>query len=96
MPDQSAERRPHDDGAAAGALRLELAVHAGAGEVTRRRTDKLASEARVRRLYQLVFARDPRENEAKAAERFLRNATDKDWSQYAQVLLLTNEAMFVD
>ncbi len=63
-------------------------------------------EQRVRALYRLVLARAPEPAEVRAALHFVREAEaerqrSKDsrltaWEQYAQVLLLTNEVMFVD
>lgn len=63
-------------------------------------------EQRVRALYRLVLARAPEPAEVRAALRFVGEADaeqrrSKDsrltaWEQYAQVLLLTNEVMFVD
>jgi len=66
------------------------------------RTDKVEGEARVRQLYRLVFAREPVAAEIQAALRFVDPKGRAEpsqltpWQQYAQVLLLTNEAMFVD
>jgi hypothetical protein len=59
-------------------------------------------DRRVMALYRFVLARDPEPAEIQAALRFLdAERGDKEskltsWEQYAQVLLLTNEAMFVD
>jgi hypothetical protein len=67
---------------------------------------ELAAESdparRVTILYQLLLTRAPRPEEVQLALRFLRDAeTAKDakltpWQQYIQVLLMTNELMFVD
>jgi len=58
---------------------------------------------RIESLYQTVFARRPEEAETALAEHFVEEAsTHKDestldpWEQYAQVLLLSNEFLFVD
>jgi hypothetical protein len=58
--------------------------------------------AKVTALYRLVLARPPRAEEAQAALRFLGAAHAAEGAQLspgqqlAQVLLLTNEVMFVD
>ena len=73
---------------------------------------RLSPTDRVESLYQLVFARRPDEAETELALRFVdaaqadaarTAAKDKDatakldpWAQYAQVLLASNEFMFVD
>ena len=58
---------------------------------------------RVRALYRIVLARDPDADELRLATTFLAAAeksTEKSqltpWQQFAQVLLLTNEALFVE
>jgi hypothetical protein len=66
------------------------------------RTEKLAVELRVRELYRLVYARNPEPAEVHAGLRFVEAPPGSErsqltpWQQYAQVLLLTNEIMFVD
>jgi cytochrome c553 len=52
-----------------------------------------AEKDRVAAIYQLLFQRGPEEKELAAAARFLREA---DWVQYAQVLLSSNEFLYVD
>ena len=57
-------------------------------------------------LYRLVFSRNPSEVEVESAVRFVQQTADEQttdqrsslapWVQLAQVLLLTNEWMFVD
>ena len=49
------------------------------------------NRATVRRLYQRLFGRDPRENELRLAEHFLETSA---LEQYAQALLATNEMVF--
>jgi hypothetical protein len=109
VPDQSVERRPQTtvpqqalfamnapfllEQARALAARPEVA-----GETT--------PEGHVAALYRLVLARQPRPAEVKLALAFVaaaeaEPAPTKDagltpWQQYAQVLLMTNEALFVD
>ena len=56
----------------------------------------------MRELYRLVLARDPDANEVKVGLRFIESPLGPErsqlsaWQMYAQVLLLTNEMMFVD
>ncbi|MCU0704402.1 MAG: PSD1 and planctomycete cytochrome C domain-containing protein [Fimbriiglobus sp.] len=56
---------------------------------------------KVTAAYRLAFARNPESQEVALAERFLKLPTNKDdkltrWQQFAQVLLASNELMFVD
>jgi hypothetical protein len=54
-------------------------------------------EARVRRIYQILFARGPSSVEALLADAFLGSEpSGARWQQFAQALLLTNEFVFVD
>ena len=62
-----------------------------------------SESARVDYIYQLLFARHPKENELKLALSFLDDTqagADGDkltrWEQYALVLLASNEFLFVD
>ncbi|HYP15483.1 MAG TPA: DUF1553 domain-containing protein [Bryobacteraceae bacterium] len=50
-------------------------------------------ELKIRKAYQLLYGRDPAEPEVKLGLDFLREA---DWTQYARVLLTSNEFLFVD
>jgi len=57
--------------------------------------------ARVRLAFRLLFSRDPDADELRTAEEFLsrpqaQSAGLTRWEQYAQVLLISNEAMYVD
>jgi hypothetical protein len=66
------------------ARRLKAEVPAGGG-------------ARVRRAYALLFGRPPSDAEARLAADFLTGpGSDPEWAQYAQVLLGSNEFLFVD
>lgn len=49
--------------------------------------------SRIDQLYQFVFVRSPTADEQQAGLEFVSSAT---WEEYAQVLLMTNELMFVD
>lgn len=58
---------------------------------------------RIRRLYQLAYGRDPRPEEVDRAMAFLQAAEVEregtrlnPWEQYAQVLLMSNEFVFVE
>jgi hypothetical protein len=69
---------------------------------------KLSPADRVESLYQIVFARRPDEAETELALRFVdaahvdatgagaTRAKLDPWAQYAQVLLASNEFLFVD
>jgi hypothetical protein len=58
-------------------------------------------EAKVAALYRLVLMRKPEKGETAAALQFVKTAPAADaklsiWEMFAQVLLQTNEVMFVD
>ena len=57
------------------------------------RVESLSEPDRIERLHQLVLARPPTDTEATLGLKFARNG---GWKTYAQVLLMTNEMMFVD
>ncbi|HEY7117381.1 MAG TPA: DUF1553 domain-containing protein, partial [Tepidisphaeraceae bacterium] len=64
-----------------------------------RRADSDTDEARIRRAYELLFARGPSNEELRLGVEFLQepeNAQLSRWSQYAQILLASNEALYVD
>lgn len=105
-PDQSADRRPHTTtpqqalfGMNSPFMLEQAKAVAGRREVYAEKTP----EARIAALYRLVLLREPTPEEVNAGLRFL-HAAEADaaraqlspWEQYAQVLLLTNELMFVD
>jgi hypothetical protein len=54
-----------------------------------------AGEARVKAMYQRLFQRDPLEEEIVDALNFIEGDLDA-WSQFAQVLLMSNEFRFLD
>src|SRR5262249_47422772 len=67
----------------------------------RLRAEGGGEEARVRRAYALLFGRPPTGTELKLAAEFLAaGKTDPErearWQQYAQVLLGSNEFLFLD
>ena len=48
-------------------------------------------------LYRRLLARDPTSSELELGQTFVENCNDVDaWQQYAQVLLASNEMMFID
>lgn len=54
-------------------------------------------QAKVTRLYETIFARQPTDDEKQLAAAFLgANPTAESWQQLAQALLMTNEFVFVD
>ena len=60
---------------------------------------KESNRSRVERTYQLLFAREPDREEMQVALEFLRqpesNAMTR-WEQYSQMLLASNEMLYVD
>ncbi|MBI3416954.1 MAG: DUF1549 domain-containing protein [Verrucomicrobia bacterium] len=60
---------------------------------------KESNELRVQRAYQLLFDREPSREESKLASDFLGKPASGElsrWEQYAQLLLASNEMMYVD
>jgi hypothetical protein len=54
-------------------------------------------QAKVARLYETIFARQPTDDEKQLAMAFLDTSpTAESWQQLAQALLMTNEYIFVD
>jgi hypothetical protein len=58
-------------------------------------------EGRIREAYRLLYGRAPDAGEVEPALEFLRRANPEDagltrWEQYAQVLIASNEALYVD
>jgi mono/diheme cytochrome c family protein len=110
-PDQSAERRPQTTVpqqalfAMNSPFMLEQALSLAASPPV---SGKLSPPDRVESLYEIVLGRRPDEAETELALRFV-NAAQADsppahapqvkldpWAQYAQVLLASNEFLFVD
>jgi hypothetical protein len=54
------------------------------------------TEDRVRRAYLLLYGRPPTEGQLRLALEFLKGGSDAVWEEYAQVLLGSNEFLFVD
>jgi Protein of unknown function (DUF1553) len=56
-------------------------------------------DARITFAYRLLFSRDPDEDERALARRFLDTSGNPEmprWEQYAQLLLASNEMLYVD
>jgi hypothetical protein len=51
---------------------------------------------RVRRLYRLVYGREPAAQEVTLAQEFLSGGSPATWERYAQALVLANEFVFID
>jgi Protein of unknown function (DUF1553) len=102
-PDQSAERRPLTTVPQQALFAMNAPfVHEQARALAARCADAVPAR-RVSKLYRTVLLRDPDPNELKVGLAFVDAAAaakEKSplgaWEQYAQVLLLTNEFMFVD
>ncbi|HJZ92240.1 MAG TPA: DUF1549 and DUF1553 domain-containing protein, partial [Gemmataceae bacterium] len=102
-PDQSAERRPLTTVPQQALFAMNAPfVHEQARALAARCADPDPA-ARVSRLYRTLLLRDPDPNEMQVGLAFVEAAVaakEKSplgaWDQYAQVLLLTNEFMFVD
>jgi hypothetical protein len=105
-PDQSAERRPHTTvpQQALFGLNSRFVLVQAESLATRPEVAGAADpQAKVTTLYRAALARDPDAGELRAATGFVaaaEEATEKPpvspWAQLAQVLLLTNEFLFVD
>ena len=69
---------------------LAARLFAGEGE---------SNPARVAHAYRLLFGRDPEEHELQLATRFLAKNDVSEisrWERYAQLLLISNEMLYVD
>jgi hypothetical protein len=53
-------------------------------------------ERRLSQIYRFVFQREPTTDEVKTGLEFIAKQEATPWEQFAQVLLLTNEFLFVD
>jgi hypothetical protein len=52
--------------------------------------------ARVRRIYEICFGRDPSSGELELARRFTRAADSRSWERFVHALMSTNEFVFTD
>jgi hypothetical protein len=102
VPDQSVERRPMTTVPQQALFGMNSPFMTEQAKALSARTDKLTGEARVRELYRLVYGRNADLGELQVGMRFIEATPGTErsqltpWQQYAQVLLMTNEAMFVD
>ena len=109
VPDQSVERRAQTTVPQQALFALNSAFVLEQARALAARPEvagEALPERRVRALYRLILARVPEPADVQAALRFVRAAEAEQqqlkdsrltaWEQYAQVLLLTNEVMFVD
>jgi hypothetical protein len=105
-PDQSAERRPHTTVPQQALFGLNspfVLEQARALAADPTVAIVATAEARVESLYRRILGRLPDADERRRALRFLAegdSSREKSqlgrWEQFAQVLLLTNEALFID
>jgi hypothetical protein len=103
-PDASAERRPFTTVPQQALLGMNAPFMMEQAKALAARADAAATPAaKTAALVRLVLARPAEPSEVEAALRFIRAAEQSPersqltpWQQYAQVLLLTNEFIFVD
>jgi Protein of unknown function (DUF1553) len=108
-PDQSAERRPRTTVPQQALFRMNAPFVVEQARALASRPDVAVAPTtyeRIAALYRVVLARSPSPAELEAAVRFLNPADPgraesghsqlSRWEQLAQVLLMTNEFLFVD
>jgi hypothetical protein len=108
-PDQSAERRPRTTVPQQALFSMNAPFVVEQAKALASRPDVAAAattDERIAALYRVVLARSPAPSEVAAAVRFLAPANPtlagpghsqlSRWEQLAQVLLMTNEFLFVD
>jgi hypothetical protein len=105
-PDQSAERRTYTTvpQQALFGMNSPFMIEQAKALAARPEVAQGTTEERIKALYRRVLTRMPTAVEMQIGVRFLRDVEAPDaersqltpWEQYAQVLLLTNELMFVD
>jgi Protein of unknown function (DUF1553)/Protein of unknown function (DUF1549)/Planctomycete cytochrome C len=102
-PDQSAERRPQTTVPQQALFGMNAPFVLEQANAIAARCDDPVPARRVTQLYRAILLRDPDASELTAGLAFIQAAGDskeksplRPWAQYAQVLLLTNEFMFVD
>jgi len=102
VPDQSVERRPMTTVPQQALFGLNSPFMTEQAKSLAGRTAKLEGTARVRELYRHVYARNATPAEVELGLRFLESLLGPErsqlapWEMYAQVLLMTNEMMFID
>jgi hypothetical protein len=102
-PDQTVERRPQTTVPQQALFGLNSPFVIEQAKALAARPEisgEAAADRRVAALYRLVLLREPEPAEIQSALSFLAAEPDDSrltpWEQYAQALLLTNEAMFID
>jgi hypothetical protein len=103
-PDQTVERRPRTVVPQQALFAMNSPFVICQAEALARQTMAASRddpETRIVWLYRTVFARDPNAEEQKLARQFLEVSPDATsqltaWEQLAQVLLLSNELMYID
>ena len=108
-PDQSADKRPRTTVPQQALYLMNSPLALEQARALARRPELAAIpetevDSRIRELYRLTFARSPQNDELEIGRQFIALASDnasgdvklKPWEQYAQLLLMTNETMFVD
>jgi hypothetical protein len=103
-PDQCAERRPHTTGPQQALFALNAPfVQEQARAVVQlpEITGATGSAERIQALYRRILSRDPSSRELAQSLQFLEASPRRDgeldpWEQLAQVLLISNEAVFID
>ncbi|MGP0064233.1 MAG: PSD1 and planctomycete cytochrome C domain-containing protein [Isosphaeraceae bacterium] len=101
-PDQSAERRPRTTVPQQALFSMNAPFVIEQARALAARPDVAGApttEGRVAALFRAVLARTPAPAEAQAAARFVAEPTHSPlsrWEQLAQVLLMSNELLFVD
>jgi hypothetical protein len=95
-PDQSAEKRTRTTVPQQALFGLNSPFVLEQARALAKRASASDSLERVRALYGAVFQREPTDDEMKLALEFTAVPDSKRWEQFAQVLLLTNEFLFVD
>jgi hypothetical protein len=108
-PDQSAERRPRTTVPQQALFRMNAPFVVEQAKTLASRSDVTAAptaDERIAALYRVILARSPAPAELQAAMRFLTpvdpglvesgHSQLSRWEQLVQVLLMTNEFLFVD
>ena len=54
------------------------------------------TQAAIERLYELLFSRHPTDDDLRLGATFLEEPSGEGWAQYTQVLLASNELLYLD
>jgi hypothetical protein len=106
-PDQSSERRPRTTVPQQALFMMNSPLVIEQAKALVARTELAATTdpaERIATLYRILFAREPMPGESQVGQRYLAAASTDTatsaklsaWEQYAQLLLLTNEFMYID